>query len=118
MSPELRQALRVVAEAMAPGSAVPVPRETLLELLAAPAESDHLTVVQAAAILGRSQGTVRLWCAQGEIPGAVRWRGREWRIPRRGLEEFQQSDGKPRTDNPGPGTPADLGSWRAHLKAS
>jgi hypothetical protein len=96
VTPDLRHALRVLAEQLPPGSAVPVPRETLLQLLNSPqAESEDLTIVQAAGMLHRSPATVRLWCAQGMIPGALRWRGREWRIPRLGLEEFRERDGKP-----------------------
>jgi hypothetical protein len=117
VSPELRQALRVVAEAMAPGAAVPVPRETLLELLAAPtAEPDDYTVAEAAAILHRSPGTVRLWCSTGAIPDAVRWRRKEWRIPRAKLEEFRRAGPQAGQDAPAPTAPADLGSWRAHLQ--
>src|SRR3954453_9928092 len=79
VTPELREALRVVAEANPPGSAIPVPRETLLELLAmprhrvqAPALAD-LTVKEAGLILQRKPVTVRLWCERGQVPGAYKY---------------------------------------------
>ncbi len=47
-----------------------------------------LTVEQVANKLGRSPSTVRNWLAAGEIPGAYRLKGREWRIPPAALERF------------------------------
>lgn len=90
-----RTALRSLAEALPPGTALPVPREWLLELLTVatgehqPAMPDaDLTVAQVAQRFDRQPATVRWWCEEGWLPGAYRFRGREWRIPPAGLEAF------------------------------
>jgi len=96
VTPELREALRVVAEANPPGSAIPVPRETLLELalprarVQAPAVAD-LTVKEAGLILQRKPVTVRLWCERGQVPGAYKYGAREWRIPLASVEALRAS---------------------------
>ena len=40
-----------------------------------------MTVKELAEASGRAPSTVRTWCAEGRLPGALRLCGREWRIP-------------------------------------
>jgi hypothetical protein len=48
-----------------------------------------LSGTEVARLLGRSPVTIAGWCRAGLCPGAYRLRGREWRIPRSGLEALQ-----------------------------
>jgi hypothetical protein len=60
--------------------------------------------------------------ANGELEGAYRRNGKEWRIPQSALTALQQRErgkhrqsrrqGSPRTAN---GTTMDIGAWRDHL---
>jgi hypothetical protein len=100
MSPELRAALRLIAESHPTGSVVGVLREHLLDLLASegcqPAEAASppadFTVAQVAAHFGRDTSTVRLWIRQGVFPGAYRFRDREWRIPAEAVKGYELSE--------------------------
>lgn len=78
-----------------------------------------LTVEQVAARFGRKgTSTVRGWLARGELPGAYRLHGREWRIPVESVEEMQRAQAaKPRAASRGPSTTAttDIGEWRKHV---
>jgi len=47
-----------------------------------------VTVAIVADELGRADSTVRSWCRTGQLPGAYRLRGREWRIPASALAAF------------------------------
>jgi helix-turn-helix protein len=99
VTPELASGLRALAEALPAGSAVPVPREWLLDLLAgsaaptAPAVSSaapaDFTVAELAARFGRKPSTVRGWLDRELIPGAYRFHGREWRVPATALAAFE-----------------------------
>jgi hypothetical protein len=94
-----RGALRAVAASLPPGTAVPVPRELLLELLAdvvagATSQADP-TVEQLAARYGRARGTIRGWCEAGKFPGAYKLHGREWRIPAAAIEAFDAAQRPP-----------------------
>lgn len=75
-----------------------------------------LSTADVADALDRAPGTIRAWCARGEIPGAYRLHGREWRIPRVSLRRYldEQATGKRKTGRKG--EPVDLGSWRKHVK--
>lgn len=95
-----RDALFRIAQALPDGTAVPVPRAWLLELLegteapgvtSAPLEVD-LTPEEVGAALHRSPVTIRAYCNAELIPGAYRLRGRQWRIPRAALEAFQAAE--------------------------
>jgi hypothetical protein len=95
-----RDALLRIAQALPDGSAIPVPRAWLLELLEgteaprasrAPLELD-LTPEEAGAALHRAPVTIRAYCNAGLVPGAYRLRGRQWRIPRAALEAFQETE--------------------------
>jgi excisionase family DNA binding protein len=78
-----------------------------------------LTVEQVAARFGRKgTSTVRGWLARGELPGAYRLHGREWRIPVEAVEEMQRAQAaKPRAASRGRSTTAttDIGEWRKHV---
>ncbi len=66
-----------------------------------------------ARMLDRRPGTIRGWCARGEMPGAYQLNGREWRIPRPSVRAYldRQAAGGHNADNAGP---VDLGTWRRH----
>lgn len=119
--------LRAYAEALPPGTAVPVVREWLLALLAAtdtPAATmadPDLTVHDLAERFGRRPSTIRTWVEAGRFPGAYRFQNREWRVPAAGVAAFEagardrprpRRDGMtvapPRADR----TVVDLGTWR------
>lgn len=103
-----RDALRRLAEALPDGTAVPVPRAWLMELLEPatgavnarirPAGASELlppmdlTPEEAGAALHRSPVTIRAWCAASLLKGAYRLRGRQWRIPVKTLETFQATE--------------------------
>jgi excisionase family DNA binding protein len=105
----LKDRLRRIVEALPPGSAASLPRDTLAEWIGAdePAPLSDLTVPEAAEIVTRKPSTVRGWCASGELR-AYRLQGREWRITREALREFQdrQANGDELD------TDDDLASWR------
>jgi hypothetical protein len=97
-----RAALLRLAQALPDGTAVPVPRAWLLELLegteapsagAVPVDVD-LTPEEAGAAFQRSPVTIRAYCNAGLIPGAYRLRERQWRIPRAALAAFQAAERK------------------------
>ena len=60
--------------------------------------------------LGRKPGTIRGWCARGEIEGAYRLNDREWRIPAASLRAYL--DKAAERKDPRNGAAPDLGSWR------
>ena len=123
MSPDYRAALLVTAQALPPGSAVPVVRETLIELLGATAlpawdPPPDLTMVQVAQRFGRDPSTVRGWVASGRLTGAYRFEGRELRVPLSAVLGFEARQRQSTTPTPKPrlrctrSRPPDLGSWR------
>ena len=127
MTPELRAGLRALAEALGADTAVPVPPAVLLELLdgtaAQPAPSAgtlppvDLTAAEVGQRLGRAASTIRGYCERGELPGAYRWRSREWRIPPAALIALEQAerDGSAGTKTGAArprGRPVDLSAWR------
>jgi excisionase family DNA binding protein len=105
----LRDRLRRIVEALPPGAAATLPRDTLAEWIGEtePRPLADLTVPEVAAIVGRAPSTVRGWCQDGELR-AYRLQGREWRITREALREFQdrQADAEALTGDD------DLSSWR------
>ena len=94
---DIRTALRSLADSLPAGTAVPVPREWLIELLAGSPEPEpatppaDLTVDEVARRFGRHPSTVRGWIAQGVLPGAYRFRGHEWRVPAAALVAFEET---------------------------
>jgi hypothetical protein len=117
VTPELRAALRLVAESHPAGASVPVLREHLLDLLdgtpTTPAVEGDLTCRGVGAIIGRHDSTVRAMCERGELPGAYRHHGREWRVPAAAVRTYQASQragaGRRRHAT---AKPSDLGAWR------
>ena len=82
---DFRDVLRQLAEGLPPGTAIPVLREWLLELLdtprQAPAVDGDFTAAQVAERFRRKPSTVRGWCAEGRFPNAYHLNDREWKIP-------------------------------------
>jgi helix-turn-helix protein len=123
---ELANGLRALAEALPAGTAVPVPRELLLELLAGSIPepgpetrtAPDLTVAELAVRFGRKPSTVRGWLDRQLIPGAYRFRGREWRVPAVSLVAFEEAQRAGNADGPRNPSPrrraraVDLGAWR------
>ena len=112
----LRERLAQVARLLPPGSAVLLPVESFLaDEECSNGSQDWLadfTVNRVASELSRSPSTVREWCRAGKIPEAYRLNGREWRIPRSGLQKYLN-----RQDGSGPRSPRrhreiDLSAWR------
>jgi excisionase family DNA binding protein len=110
MSTTDRAALRRLAEAMAPGAAVSVPREWLLELLSDTPEGPDYTVAEVAELFGRSESTVRTWCEERRFEGAYKLSGKSWRIPRAAVPAFRAAEGQRSRE---PSEPVSLGAWRA-----
>lgn len=78
--------LLALAESLPPGTAIPVPRELLLQVLEAATTAAGLstadpTVEEIGIRYRRKPSTVRGWCEAGRFPGAYKLHGREWRIP-------------------------------------
>lgn len=120
---DFRGPLRSLAEALPAGTAVPVPREWLLELLDSGAllpertgvAAADLTVEEVAQRFGRNASTVRGWVTQGIMPGAYRLRGREWRVPVASLRAFEDAERRGGTRaalRSTTGATADLSAWR------
>lgn len=85
----------------------------------APAPGVDLTVAEVALKFGRGTSTVRTWLARGDLAGAYRLHGREWRIPATALAAMQAAQGAQFRQQRTPTTaPAALGAWRDHLKRS
>ncbi|MEN8184961.1 MAG: helix-turn-helix domain-containing protein [Myxococcota bacterium] len=74
-----------------------------------------LTVRQVAERYERSESTVRGWCARGELSGAFKLHGSEWRVPESALVklEAKRPGSRPAL---GRRTPVDIGAWRRSCK--
>ena len=89
---------------MPPGSLLP--RDWLLERLSVPEISStsmerpaalvDLTVTDLSKLFARRPSTVRAWVERGDFPGAYKLHAKEWRVPPRGVEAFQN---RQRTDS-------------------
>lgn len=124
-----RDALRALVDASPPDAVLSVPARWLSALLSdamppsRPAEalSLDLTVNDLAERMNRKPSTVRTWCERGELPGAYRNRGREWRIPPSAVEAMQREQAKqqraPRSRPTARRGVTDLGAWRQHVPA-
>lgn len=91
--------LRALLHGLDDNSLVPVRVDWLRELLEGvweipvePTVEVDLTCADVAEMLGRDTSIVRTWCRAGLLPGAYRLRGREWRIPRQALTDFQRNE--------------------------
>jgi excisionase family DNA binding protein len=79
-----------------------------------------LTVSELATRLGKGASTVRTWLLRGELPGAYRMHGREWRIPVNAIEAMQRAQAKRHRDTATStlsNDATDLSEWRKHLPA-
>ena len=74
-----------------------------------------MTVKELAEASGRAPSTVRTWCAEGRLPGALRLCGREWRIPADALRALLDGDTPDRPEAVArlPVPRGGLGAWRA-----
>ena len=111
--------LRALVNMLPPDAAVMLTASTLREWLDAegdPIENSHLsadpTAGEVAEALGRSMSTIRAKCAGGEIPGAYKLNGREWRIPREAFRAYleAQRSGSTQRSEAAPRRSLDL--WR------
>ncbi len=123
----LARRLAALVESAPPDAVVPV--RWIGELLAA--EGDGLaattpavdfTVDQLAAQFQRGPSTIRTWCGRGELPGAYRSHGREWRIPASAVASMQAAEAKrhaaaPRRAPRSRPRSTDITEWRNHLPA-
>lgn len=81
-----------------------------------------LTIEEVAEEFDRSESAVRSWCQQELIPGAYKFRGREWRIPPEGVRAFQRQEAEGdlsparAAEVPGRGGDDDLSSWKEHYQ--
>lgn len=105
----LRDRLRRIVDALPPGAAATLPRDTLAEWIGAedPEPLADLTVKEVAEIVKRAPSTVRGWCQAGELDSYL-FQGREYRVTRAALRAFQDRQAAPE-DDPGDD---DLSSWR------
>lgn len=123
----LTESIRKLVECAPPDATVTV--RWLGELVAADGEGApsnatgvDLTVPQVAARFGKASSTVRAWLTNGDLPGAYRLHGREWRIPESAIVALQHAQSEQHgTAAARPGrvdrTP-DIGEWRGHLKSA
>lgn len=124
----LKSTITALVAAAPPDATIPV--RWLAEQLAADSEpiteQSHgvaidLTVDELAAKLNRGASTIRTWLARGELEGAYRNHGREWRIPLAAVDALQRSQSKRHASDGSTTTPTktptDLSSWRNHLPA-
>jgi len=88
--------LRALVDALPAGSSITLTRADLVNLLdpddnptlAADLDGRDYSVLDLARLLGRGESTIRTWLGRGEIPGAYRIKGKEWRVPRAAWREF------------------------------
>ena len=110
--------LRILHQAMPPGSSISLSREAvggLLDALGSPEPSGpvprDLSLKDVADRVGRAESTVKGWCHCGKLPGAYKLNGRDWRVPAAALETYLARMGAGRTGSIRPHS-NDLSSWR------
>lgn len=74
-----------------------------------------LTVEEVAKMFGRHPNTIRGWLQSGELRG-YKLKGKERRVPRAAIGEFQTRQADPRTPESTTAGTADLSAWRGHRK--
>ena len=118
--------LRALANTLPPDGAVMLTSACLRQLLDGEADDGvgtdatelrgDPTAAEVAEALGRSPSTIRAKCAAGEIDGAYRMNGREWRIPREAFRtyvEAQRTGAGQRRDVMPATRPLPLNAWRS-----
>jgi len=118
--------LNVLIEAAEEGPMVMVPVKWLRSLLTGESDSsvadrfDYLSVDEAAELVDRAASTVRTWCCASLIPGAKKLCGRQWIIPRAGLQSFLdgKSQGPDRSEQRRTRGAVDLSAWRKSQPAT
>ncbi len=115
---------RALVEQLPEGSLLGLPREFLLEVLSTDERSiafpalmePDLTVRDLAELFGRSPSTIRAWLEARRIPKAYKLRGREWRVSRRSVDCFLESERtKAKPDGNAQPVAVNLSDWRLHL---
>jgi excisionase family DNA binding protein len=121
----IHDALTALVKAAPSDATVPV--RWIKELLAADdqtldsgrSDSDvDLTVKEVARRFGRGASTIRTWLARGELVGAYRLHGREWRVPLASIDRLQRAQAEPVAAESMPQRftrSPDVGEWRKHL---
>lgn len=64
-----------------------------------------------------SASTIRTWCERGELAGAYKLHGREWRVPLSAIEAMQRKHAA-QHQPPATGStekPVCIGEWRKYL---
>jgi hypothetical protein len=115
VTPEL-EGLRALAEALPPGTPVPVPATILRELQRCsdggirpqPIAPADLTVPEVAERFRRHPATVRGWRERGLLPGAYHLRRRDWRVPPAAIAAFESQQ----RAEPTAAAPQHLDDWR------
>lgn len=76
------------------------------------------TVPDIASRFHRAASTIRTWCENGQLPGAYRLNGREWRIPASAVHALQQAAAERKRPAKSTESPkaTDVGTWRDHLQ--
>jgi len=100
------------------GQVISVPVRWLRALLGAEM-TEHgevdLTVEEVAKMFGRHPNTIRGWLQNGGLRG-YKLKGKEWRVPRTAIREFQTRQADPTTAESTALDTADLSAWRGHRK--
>ncbi|CAN5888130.1 MAG: helix-turn-helix domain-containing protein [Gemmatimonadetes bacterium] len=79
-------------------------------------ETGDLSIEDVARLSNRAPGTVRGWCNSGQLPGAYKLRGRDWRIPRAAYRTFLDRQAEGAAKGQGRDAPVDLSAWRGHIR--
>jgi excisionase family DNA binding protein len=117
----LREKLETMLEGMPVGSSVSLPVDWLrAQLEAEPADGDPpdelLTLEQVAQRVGRAEGTVRTWANSGDLEGAFKLNGRDWRVPASALERYIERQKEPNRATTRVRKPSDVSAWRKQRK--
>jgi len=118
MNGRIRFHLAALVASVDEGQVISVPVRWLRALLggelAEQGEVD-LTVEEVAKMFGRHPNTIRGWLQSGELRG-YKLKGKEWRVPRAAIGEFQTRQADPRLPEPAAAGTADLSAWRGHRR--
>ena len=113
---DLRRAVELMPQGATLTLSVEWLRDALKELEGAERPEALLTLDEVAQTVGRAVSTVRTWCNSGQIEGAFRLNGRDWRVPERALRRYLEGQGEDAGDE-APRIRAgevDLSRWRRH----